>query len=504
MKITNNRLPVKACKILSSFLFFLCIFQDSRAVTAVVSRTLFYLPAADGKHAGEAYVEIYWQIQPLSLHYHKNADGTIAAQISTNIVISNEKGVAAEEHYMVNTTPVAQQAAAAQNIMEIKRMKLPYGNYHVSFNLSEPGFTGNFKDSSELKVAAPSELPLYSGIQLVDTLVPFTDKGHPFYKNNQLHIPYCTNFLDDNHKSIKYYTELYQTQLAPSDAVPLVQYSFISRKDGEMSLKGLKQIDTITPGSVMPIYGRFDLSTLSSGNYYLNVQLYDKNSNQVCATSQFFQLINKRPVVEKKVVDTTSRSGEIMPVNYLDLNKTFISKFTLPEMKAILEMIRPVSDPIDVKAIDGFFKKPDEMYIRYFVYNYFVKQNATEPEKAWKTFADKIRTINKLFGNGAQPGYRTDRGVIYLRYGKPDDRITVNGESGAQPYEIWQYYALGKQNQESFFLFYQSGAGASTNDYIILHSNVAGELHTPGWRSYLYSNGMSSTNSRAEEYIRNR
>ncbi len=470
-----------------------------------MSRTLFYLPAADGQHAGDAYIEMYWQIQPRSLHYRKSENGTISAQIRTDIVISNEQGTVAEEHYLLNTTPVDPAAAAVQNIMELKRMKLPYGNYHVSFNLSEPGFANNFKDSTELNITTPVETALYSGIQLIDTLVPSAAKENPFYKNSQIHLPLCTNFIDDDRKVVRYYSELYQSLLAPGDAMPLIQYAYISRREGETVIKNLQRVDTITPGAVLPVYGQFDLSALPTGNYYINIQLSDKNRNEICTTSQFFQLINKKPVVaEAKPADTTKGPAPIVPVSFLDLNKTFIAKFTLPEMKAILEMIRPVSDPIDVKAIDGFFKKPDEMYMRYFVYNYFVKQNKDDPEKAWKTFADKIRVINKLFGNGAKLGYRTDRGIVYLKYGKPDDRMIVNGEAGALPYEIWQYYALGKQSQESFFLFYQSGAGASSNDYLLLHSNVTGEVHTLAWRSYLYSSGNSGTNSRAEEYIRNR
>jgi hypothetical protein len=38
----------------------------------------------------------------------------------------------------------------------------------------------------------------------------------------------------------------------------------------------------------------------------------------------------------------------------------------------------------------------------------------------------------------------------------------------------------------------------------LLHSTLNGELKNPNWRSLLFINGSSSTNSRAEQYIRNR
>lgn len=42
-------------------------------------------------------------------------------------------------------------------------------------------------------------------------------------------------------------------------------------------------------------------------------------------------------------------------------------------------------------------------------------------------------------GRGAQPGYLTDRGTIYMRHGEPSNVISRPSPASGAPYEIWQY-----------------------------------------------------------------
>jgi GWxTD domain-containing protein len=195
-------------------------------------------------------------------------------------------------------------------------------------------------------------------------------------------------------------------------------------------------------------------------------------------------------------------------ITVLDLKKTFIGKYTLAQVRAILKMLIPVSDANSINSINGFLKKPDELYMRYFIYNYFAAIDKKNPERAWKEFSDKIREVNKKFSYGGTPGYETERGYTYLRYGAPTDIVTVSNEKGALPYEIWQYNSLrqlnGKDIPDAVFLFYKPDQMMS--DYRMLHSTVSGEMINPSWRTYLYNGGEGGNNgnSRAEQYIRNR
>lgn len=467
-----------------------------KAVDAVFNYAVFYdFHSTDGKVTG-AQMEVYWQINPSSLHYKKNEQGLLTSQVQTDITFRNTDGkVLHEEHYMLNTTPVAPANGLSQRIMDFQRAALPYGKTYLEVKLAEPAFPQNvfvYNDSTEIET--PKNTPLYSTLQLLDTVV-HNNQQSPFLKNNRQQIPISTNFFDESRKVLHYYTELYQIGTTDLSQRPLVQRVYISKKAGGegIALNGLIKNDTITNPVYMAVLDSFKMSTLPTGNYYLNVVLFSSTKEILASKAAFFQLINKIPEEIKETPEDSTK-----PLTYINLNKTFVAKYNLPQLKAILKMMLPVSDADETRTINNFLKRPDENYIRYYIYNYFARDNQKDPEKPWNAYADRIREVNKLFGTGTKPGYETDRGYMYLKYGKPNDIIAVPSEPGALPYEIWQYYAIGHQNKEGLLLFYQPAS--AINDYKLLHSTITGEIKNGQWRSVLFSNG-SGENSRADQYL---
>ena len=481
--------------------------REVRAVQAVVSATVFCMPDAGGS-GWTPYVEVCWEIDPMTLHYRKDSAGMLRAEVRTDVEIYDDKGIVAEDHYLLHTRPSLPEAAAGQQILELKRLPVPGGKLRLVLRLMEQQFPETaFTHEAQISVPLPDSIR-YSDIQLVDTLYPapegtLTEDVRIFLRNGYIQLPFPGNFLDDHRKIIRFYAELYRADGLEPFAYPLTQELNVSRREDGGTILHLQRTDTLQPAPVIPVNGQFDLSTLASGNYFLNVRLYDRDHRELTGQRFFFQLVNKNPVSREQKKEETADTTE-PGVTFLDMSTTFTAKYTLPQIKAILEMLLPIAEEWDRRAIENFLKKPDEMYMRYFIYNYFQKINGKEPEKAWKEYADKVREVNRMFGSGTTPGYKTDRGYIYLRYGKPDDRVIVRNEPGALPYEIWQYYSTRRQSTEGIFLFYQPGA--SVQDFRLLHSTVNGELRNSQWRRSLYIKGddNANLNSRAEQYIRNR
>ncbi len=225
----------------------------------------------------------------------------------------------------------------------------------------------------------------------------------------------------------------------------------------------------------------------------------------------FIQRFSTKPKVaikEPELADSVlSNANDTASFHVLDLTNTFVGKYNASQVRAILKMLLLICDPIEGNNINGFLKKPDELYSKYFIFNFWEKRDKQNPEKAWKAYAERIKEVNKLFTSGARSGYETDRGRIYIQYGKPNDRIIVNNETGALPYEVWQYYSTEKQGREAVFLFYQPGK--SLGGYELLHSTAVGEKRNTNWRALLYNNsiagsGTFNADSRAEQYIGNK
>lgn len=87
----------------------------------------------------------------------------------------------------------------------------------------------------------------------------------------------------------------------------------------------------------------------------------------------------------------------------------------------------------------------------------------TTPENEFKAeFFRRVQHANEQFG-GTGPGWRTDRGMIYIQYGPPDHVESHPHNIDGPPYEVWIYNELRRR----FVFVDYDGFGRY-------------ELHTPG------------------------
>jgi GWxTD domain-containing protein len=139
-------------------------------------------------------------------------------------------------------------------------------------------------------------------------------------------------------------------------------------------------------------------------------------------------------------------------------------------------------DPEELKNI-LFANNMEDM--RYFLFRYFVRMDANNPEMAWRAYMETANAVDKKFTSGFRYGFETDRGRTFMKYGKPDDLIHVEDDPSAPPYEIWVYYNFPKTNQRNVkFLFYNPTLAG--DDFITLHSTARGEINNPKWETKLY------------------
>jgi len=478
-------------------LFLLIASIQASALQAVVTKNIFYAPVTNGIF--KPYLEIYWQINPNSVLFKKE-NNAWQGKVRTDITIRDGHKVVNEEHYVLATKPVTEGSLLyAQNIIDLRRYELEPGIYYIELHFADDMKKENdYAYVDSVVVDSVGRRPRLSDIQLVDTSI-VSEKEDIFQRNGNLQLPLCSNFFDEHRKTLHYYAELYRPQTETS---PLTVRTFISKKEMEYAVNRLSKTDTAGGNIVTILENKFSLKTLPSGNYYLNVLVEDSNHEKLASKSLFFQLVNAHP---EQMEAARPDSGNVNnhKDSYIDLNKTFVGKYKPEQVRAILKMIIPVADPTEKTNINAFLKRPDDTYSRYFIYNFWLKRNKLKPDEAWKEYASRVKEVNKLFGSSLFSGYETDRGIIYLKYGAPTERVVVNNESNALPYEIWQYNNL-QNASNALFLFYRPGM--VTNDYKLLHSTVTGEFKNKNWRSSLFEGGAAADaiSSQAEQYVGNR
>lgn len=482
-------------------LCFLLVFSVFKAwgIGAISYSNVFYIVDKD---TPQPYIEVYWQVDPNTIKFDNDEKGHLVANIRTEVTVTrNENDTITHDLYMLKTTPAASiEAARFQNIIDLQRYKVSPGSIQVHIKLTDKvtDTTSVYEETLDIDVPPPTAEAFYSGIQLIDTAYSADNATGIFLKNNNVQVPLCANFLDDYRVNLHYYTELYGTKKLDKEQLPIIQQVYISKKEFDYPVLELSKADTLQPATVVPVLGRFRIDILPSGNYYVNIILRNASGTILTQQSVFFQRSNPHPVQLKKDSDTANEPV-FEDVTVLNLEETFVWKYTPPQLMAILKMMLPISTPNETSNIRSFLKKPDATYMKYFIYNFFKSRYPADPDKGWENFTKQVKEVNKLFGTGSRPGYETERGMIYLKYGEPDQRYTVQNEQGALPYEVWQYNAPGKQSRPGAFLFYNPGF--TLGEYVLLHSTVIGEKRNTNWRNQLYPNGASesSLNSRAAQ-----
>jgi hypothetical protein len=90
--------------------------------------------------------------------------------------------------------------------------------------------------------------------------------------------------------------------------------------------------------------------------------------------------------------------------------------------------------------------------------------------------------VNKKFhvtGTTDVPGWRTDRGRIWLQLGQPDITLKRAGPGIRFPFEVWKYTTHGINRKYCFVDLTHFG------NFVLVYSNDPHEPTRPQWRQLL-------------------
>jgi GWxTD domain-containing protein len=96
-------------------------------------------------------------------------------------------------------------------------------------------------------------------------------------------------------------------------------------------------------------------------------------------------------------------------------------------------------------------------------------------------FYMRIAHANREFREGGAaeiPGWRTDRGRIYIKAGPPDEVLRRPQPLGTRPYELWKY--TGQRELKYCFLDL-----TRFGNYVLILTNDRHEKTEPNWRELL-------------------
>jgi GWxTD domain-containing protein len=448
-------------------LLFLCIGgANAQELHALFDVKKFYIPEQG------PFIETYLSLSAPTLHYKTNENGAVQANVEITQIIKQGDEIKDFKKHNLAGPEITDSILA--DFMDQQRFALKNGEYELEVQMvdlnsddKKPYITKqnidiNFPESGIFI----SDIELLESIKKAETPSELTKGGYDV-------VPLTNNYFPPSIEKVAFYVEIYnksgEKALAADDKF-LVTY-YIESQRPEKKLSSYSKLGKKTANPVNVVIDAFDIVKLGSGNYNLVVEARDRENNLLAQQKMFFQRNNPFANVNMSEIGQTN------------IENTFAAQIENEDsITEYINCLRPIAGDVERGMMDRQLTMASIDIKQKFFYNFWKARNSDEPAAEWASYKIQVDKVDQLFSTKIKEGYETDRGRIYLKYGAPNQVTDRPNEPSAYPYQIWQYYKLGKFNNKKF-IFYQPDL--VTNDYEVLHSDLPGERKNYRWEYVL-------------------
>ena len=376
------------------------------------------------------------------------------------------------------------------NFVEALRYSVPAGEYRLRLELTDPNVSSDddrvessatgplsLKLATPVTLRVPTDALRLSDIQLVASSTPVTEatSTSSLVKGGAVLEPLAGNLVRRGMTGASAYVEVYRPASA-MDAPAVLEHNLARvRDDGEVEDLVRKTKRLTEPQATTPVFVSYDTSPLPSGQYLLTVTLRDRALQQLDQRIASFFVAN--PAADQELADAVAPA-----------DSAWVEEIPADSLRYVLLSLIPVADQDEGTIIQGAIQSRNEEVRRRTILNHFTAA-APRPNLAarqYREYMAVVREVDAAFRSGFGRGFQTDRGHVWLKYGQPDDRVAVDNDPSAPPYEIWVYNYVERTRQTpGKFLFYNPSLDNA--NFVMLHSTVRGEIREPRWRRELYS-----------------
>jgi GWxTD domain-containing protein len=365
----------------------------------------------------------------------------------------------------------------AQDIFDVKRFTLPPGKYTIDLEANDLTDALN-----QLTVTQLVEIPLLndsaslSDIQLLSTIQNQPEGSSPFHKSGLYLEPLPFRLYYPALNQLCLYLEAYHSDKL--EGQPYIQYT-IKPIVGDIP-RPMVSYKKVKKEVVSANVFQLDITPLITGTYTLEAALFDGNRQLKEQTTVSFSRLN--PTGDSVFLETAA----------LDVDMGFANSITDDTLDYVLKAMAPIVSSLENEVINSLVRKGSPKAKRYFIHKYWMTQSGKLAGPAFESYMRIAKVVDYTYQSGFGYGFETDRGWVFLKYGKPNDVIEVEDEPSAPPYEIWFYNTFPATHQTNVrFLFYNPSL--TRNGHELLHSTARGEVNNARWEVELYKDATLET-----------
>ncbi len=430
-----------------------------------VSTTTFNLPGQT------PYVENALAFECKSVTYKEFQPGKFKATLE--IITAFKKGEETTFSKVLLDSPIVTDTSKLDGaFVNQQRFPLANGEYVMEIIITDKGSDrAPVNLSVTVDLDYPKDMPAVSDILLFDSYSKATTPSE-CTKSGYDFVPRVFPFYSTTSDKLKFYTELYNSDRLYDEGKYMVCY-YIEAAESSSLMQDYYFTKRFDVAKATPLINSIDIENLPSGNYYLVVEMRDRSNTLICSNSVFFQRSN--PGIGYKIRD----------ISGVNIANTFVTSIdNIDTLRRYLRYLEPISSEAERDYAHSLVRTDDKMTMQQYLYNFWSTRSPLNPRDAFNDYLAAVRRVNASFSNTSTPGFRTDRGYVFLKYGQPDQIVDSPNEPGAYPYQIWHYYVVANQRNKRFVFMSKDD---STNDYQLIHSDVIGELNNYRWKLEVYS-----------------
>ncbi len=422
------------------------------------------------------YVEAHISVLGNTVNYIKTQSEKYQGSVGITMLIKQDDKIIKADKINLLSPEVADTINQAFNFLGQKRFQLPNGKYTLQIQIFDNNNQKN-KDfvNQDFEINFPLNKVAVSDIIFLESFKKSTTKSE-FIRNGMELVPFVNNFLPTSVDKLSFYAEIYNTQKIASNESFLLSY-YIQNADGLNKLSTFVQSKKILSKDVIVLLNEFDIKLLPSGNYYLVIELRNRNNELIASKSNYFQRSNK------------SLGSDLSGISAIDFDNSFAAKYTKEELIEHIKSLRPITNSNEQDYVKTLLANDDEIQMRKYLIYFWEKRHPGESAVKWAEYEQQVKLVNKKFSSPYIKGYDTDRGIIFLKYGPPNNIRQNDFDNRAYPYEIWHYYKIANFSNRKFVFFSPDNI---KNEMVLLHSNLFGERNDPQWKYKILARTMKN------------
>jgi GWxTD domain-containing protein len=418
------------------------------------------------------FVEVFAAIQRSSLVYHVTADSETAEFAVILQVLRDSVAVMSDTFHAVDVIDTTgDRGAPGQFFAHVFQFIMIPGDYGLRAELVQAGAPpeGLATDSVVVRPFDGDSLQV-SDIELGSKL-EFTDKTSPMTKNGVMIVPNPTRFFGTQLPLLFYYAECYGLEHDSTSVDSFTVTRRVLDAQGGTAARPESVKTRKVVGESAVIADGFPVATLRTGTYLLEIEVKSLRSGKSA-------LVRKKFWTYRKEDWAGGRTIKMEPEFQAKLQQGSATIIEVMDADSALQWMRYILTKDELSRIQRLTPDGKRAFLREYWAAGWIASWRNVALDAESYFA-RVAEANRRYTFLKRPGWKSDRGRVFILYGEPD-RVNRNyGAAETSDNETWEY---DKLEGGCMFVFSDK---AGYGDLDLVHSTKRGEIYNPNWSNML-------------------